>query len=213
MRTALLLPVSTAVVVSAGLALPSPQLRSEPARADSSPAVTVVDAVGAAGSDGPRVAPGSATVGTPRPPPTLPGRWSWPLAPRPEVVRPFLRPRTRYGAGHRGIDLAGSTGHAVLAVDAGTVTHVGRIADRGTVTVLHPSGVRSTYEPVEPAVTVGEVVAQGSRLGELAGTGSHCRPTCLHLGAVRDHTYLDPLVFLTGGRRVRLLPLAQAPDG
>jgi hypothetical protein len=101
----------------------------------------------------------------------------------------------------------------VLAVDAGTVTHVGRIADRGTVTVLHPSGVRSTYEPVEPAVTVGEVVAQGSRLGELAGTGSHCRPTCLHLGAVRDHTYLDPLAFLTGGRRVRLLPLVQAPDG
>ena len=90
---------------------------------------------------------------------------------------------------------------------------LGRIADRGTVTVLHPSGVRSTSEPVEPAVTVGEVVAQGSRLGELAGTGSHCRPTCLHLGAVRDHTYLDPLVFLTGGRRVRLLPLDQAPDG
>ena len=124
-----------------------------------------------------------------------------------------MRPVTAYGSGHRGLDLAGSTGQGVLAVEAGTVAHVGRIAGRGTVTVLHPSGVRSTYEPVEPAVTVGEVVARGSRLGELAGDGSHCRPSCLHLGAVRAHTYLDPLVFLTGGRPVRLLPLAQVPDG
>lgn len=128
-------------------------------------------------------------------------------------MRAFVRPATAYGAGHRGIDLAGSTGQEVLAVDAGTVTHVGRIADRGTVTVLHRSGVRSTYEPVEPAVTVGQVVSRGSHLGRLESTGAHCRPSCLHLGAVRDHTYLDPLVFLTGGRRVRLLPLAQAPDG
>ena len=164
--------------------------------------------------DEPQLAPGSNGVLPPRRPrSSWRGPWVWPLAPRPAVLRRFVRPRSTYGAGHRGIDLAGSPGQEVRAVDAGTVTHVGRVAGRTTVTVLHPSGVRSTYEPVEPAVTVGEVVAQGSLLGGLAETSSHCRPTCLHLGAVRDHAYLDPLVFLAGGRRVRLLPLAQAPDG
>lgn len=128
-------------------------------------------------------------------------------------MQPFVRPATAYGAGHRGIDLSGSTQQEVLAVDAGTIAHVGRVAGRGTVTVVHPTGVRSTYEPVEPDVTVGDVVARASRLGQLEGTGSHCQPVCLHLGALRGHTYLDPLVFLTGGRPVRLLPLAQAPDG
>jgi len=129
------------------------------------------------------------------------------------VLRPFVRPATSYGAGHRGVDLAGSTGQAVLAVDAGVVTHVGRIGGRGTVTVLHPSGVRSTYEPVDATVEIGTAVSAGTPLGHLASTGSHCAPVCLHLGAVRGEAYLDPLVFLVGGRRVRLLPLAQAPDG
>jgi murein DD-endopeptidase MepM/ murein hydrolase activator NlpD len=146
-------------------------------------------------------------------PVALRGRWAWPLSPQPSVVRPFLRPATRYGTGHRGVDLAGSTGQAVLAVEAGTVTHVGRIAGRGTVSVLHASGVRSTYQPVDPVVTSGQAVGRGTRLGRLAASGSHCQPACLHLGAVRGEAYLDPLVFLVGGRRVRLLPLGQVPDG
>jgi murein DD-endopeptidase MepM/ murein hydrolase activator NlpD len=146
--------------------------------------------------------------------PGLRDRWGWPLQPQPPVVRPFLRPATRYGAGHRGVDLAGAAGQDVLAVEAGTVTHVGRIAGRGTVTVLHASGVRSTYQPVAPAVRTGEAVPRGAALGRLEPAGSHCGSApCLHLGAIRDADYLDPLVFLLGGRRVRLLPLAQAPDG
>ena len=146
--------------------------------------------------------------------PALPGRWSWPLRPQPAVVRPFLRPATRYGAGHRGLDLAGSSAQTVLAVEAGTVTHVGSIAGRGTVTVLHVSGIRSTYEPVDPAVSTGSTVARGALLGRLEESGSHCAPAaCLHLGAVRGEVYLDPLALLTGGQRVRLLPLGQAPEG
>lgn len=146
--------------------------------------------------------------------PSLRDRWAWPLDPPPRVVRPFLRPPSRYGAGHRGVDLSGTPGQQVLAVESGTVTHVGRIAGRGTVTVLHPSGIRSTYEPVAPAVTVGARVARGAALGRLEQNGSHCGTVaCLHLGAIRGDEYLDPMVFLAGGGRVRLLPLAQVPDG
>jgi murein DD-endopeptidase MepM/ murein hydrolase activator NlpD len=123
------------------------------------------------------------------------------------VVRPFIRPPSRWGAGHRGVDLAGDVAQPVHAVAAGTVSHVGVVAGRGTVSVLHASGIRSTYEPVDPSVRVGQVVAQGAALGALATAGSHCAPApCLHLGAVRGRTYLDPLLLLVGGR-VRLLPL------
>lgn len=137
------------------------------------------------------------------------GRWSWPLAPRPEVVRPFIRPATRYGAGHRGVDLGGRGGQAVLAVDDGVVSHVGVVAGRSTVTVLHASGLRSTYEPVDATVRRGQAVTRGSAIGSLAEaeSGSHCGSlACLHLGAIRDADYLDPLELL-GGTRVRLLPL------
>jgi murein DD-endopeptidase MepM/ murein hydrolase activator NlpD len=112
------------------------------------------------------------------------------------------------------VDLAGSSGQEVHAVEAGRVTHVGSIAGRGTISVMHASGVRSTYEPVHASVRTGAAVSRGAPLGRLEESGSHCAPAvCLHLGAVRDEGYLDPLVFLVGRQRVRLLPLRQAPEG
>lgn len=211
MRSWVLLPLST-VVVAAVVALPG-QRAVDVGAAGGDLRATPASAVAPPSTGFGRVAAGSSVMapadGVPRPR----GRWAWPLSPRPTVVRPFLRPATSYGAGHRGIDLAGSSGQVVSAVDAGTVTHVGRIGERSTVTVLHASGVRSTYEPLDPVVTEGQPVSRGMRLGSLASAGSHCAPACLHLGAVRGDAYLDPLVFLEAGRRVRLLPLGQPPDG
>lgn len=138
------------------------------------------------------------------------GRWAWPLSPRPVVTRPFQRPTTAYGAGHRGIDLAASAGQPVLAVAPGTVSHVGVIGGKPTVSVLHADGVRSTYEPVVPAVAVDDRVEAGTPLGVVAATGSHCHG-CLHLGAVRGDYYLDPLTLLRRGR-VRLLPPHGPPE-
>lgn len=129
------------------------------------------------------------------------------------MARAFLRPQTPYGAGHRGVDLVGAAGAEVLATDAGAVTHVGVLAGRGTVTIRHASGLRSTYEPVTGAVRTGDIVTRGQVIGRLSDAQSHCAPaTCLHLGALLGEEYLDPLVLL-GTARVRLLPLAQAPDG
>jgi murein DD-endopeptidase MepM/ murein hydrolase activator NlpD len=134
------------------------------------------------------------------------GRWAWPLEPRPPVARQFVRPSSAWGAGHRGVDLTTSSGRDVLTVDDGLVAHVGVVAGRGTVTVLHRSGLRSTYEPLDALVEVGDVVTRGQRLGTLAA-GGHCAPkACMHLGALRGETYLDPLTLL-GPTRVRLLPL------
>ena len=197
----LLLPVLVGVIAGSSLSA-TPAVRVQ----TSVPPVPVRSAI--PDDSAPSVSPILRGVSAPDSP-ALRSRWGWPLQPQPAIVRPFLRPATKYGAGHRGVDLAGTSGQEVLAVEAGTVTHVGSIAGRGTVTVLHSSGIRSTYEPVDPAVTTGSSVARGAPLGGLEEGGSHCAPaTCLHLGALRGEVYLDPMVFLVGGRRVRLLPLS-----
>ena len=145
-------------------------------------------------------------------PGTSPGdraRWRWPLVLRPPVLRAFRAPLSAYGAGHRGLDLSAADGTSVLVVEGGVVTHAGRVAGRGTVTVAHADGLSSTYEPLDPTVRVGQVVSLGDVLGTLRardGPG-HCGPrVCLHLGARRGESYLDPYPLLAGGRPV-LLPL------
>ena len=137
----------------------------------------------------------------------LPAAGVWPLDPRPEVVSGFHPPASRWGAGHRGVDLRGHVGQPVHAAEAGTVRFVGRIAGRGVVVVDH-GGTRTTYEPVGGSVTVGRRVRTGAVLGTLELAGSHCFPSaCLHWGLLEGaRTYRDPLT-LVGAGPVRLLPL------
>ena len=140
-------------------------------------------------------------------PGTAPADGVWPLDPRPEVVSRFDPPETRWGAGHRGVDLAGHVGQRVRAAVPGRVTFAGRLAGRGVVVVDH-GGTRTTYEPVAAGVAVGETVRAGATLGRLELFASHCFPrACLHWGLIEgaEH-YLDPLT-VVGAGPVRLLPL------
>ena len=133
-------------------------------------------------------------------------RGEWPLDPRPEVEATFDPPEDPWGAGHRGVDLAGRIGQAVRSALPGEVRFAGRIAGKPVVTVSH-GGTRTTYEPVVAAVEVGTLVSAGAVIGTLELPGSHCFPrACLHWGWLRGDTYLDPLD-LVGGGPVRLLPL------
>lgn len=130
----------------------------------------------------------------------------WPLSPKPAVLAPFDPPTTAYGAGHRGVDLAGAPGQQVRSAAPGRVTYAGTLAGRGVVVVGH-GATRTTYEPVHAVVHVGDRVDAGSPLGALQRVAGHCAPaTCLHWGLIEGETYLDPLT-LVGQRRVRLLPL------
>ncbi|HWJ08005.1 MAG TPA: M23 family metallopeptidase [Nocardioides sp.] len=130
----------------------------------------------------------------------------WPLQPRPAVLDRFDPPDQPWGAGHRGVDLAGRPGQEVRSALPGRVVFAGRVAGRGVVTVGHGS-TRTTYEPVAATVRVGDVVVAGGPIGRLEPIGSHCLPrACLHWGWLRGETYLDPLR-LVGAGPVRLLPL------
>lgn len=139
------------------------------------------------------------------------GDWQWPLltgsgAP-PAVVRGFERPLTPYGPGHRGVDLAADVGRPVTAAGSGVVSVAGDVAGRGVVVVVHGE-LRTTYEPVNPAVAVGARVTRGAQIGTLLGAHPGCRSpgACLHWGLLHGADYLDPLGLLRSGP-VRLLPL------
>lgn len=137
-----------------------------------------------------------------------PTRFAWPLPPPVSVVRAFEAPATPFGPGHRGADLAAPEGTPVLAAADATVVYAGAVAARTLVSLHHRNGLRTTYEPVVPAVTAGRAVRQGEVIGHLQP--GHCQTPCLHWGARRGHTYLDPLRLL-GSPRVRLLPLPASP--
>ncbi|XBB69847.1 peptidoglycan DD-metalloendopeptidase family protein [Nocardioides sp. WV_118_6] len=139
----------------------------------------------------------------------------WPLAPVPQVVHGFDPPDLPYGAGHRGVDLAGHPGQPVRSALPGQVTFAGRIAGRGVVVVGH-GATRTTYEPVAASadLAVGTPVAAGGVLGRLELVGSHCHPhACLHWGWIAGRTYLDPLRLVGFAGPVRLLPLTGERPG
>lgn len=134
--------------------------------------------------------------------------WAWPLAGLPRVVRGFLLPPEPWLPGHRGVDLRGSPGDAVLASGPGRVSFAGLVAGKPVVVITHAGGLRTTYEPVIAAVSTNNEVSRGSVIGRLSAAGSHCLPAaCLHWGLRRGDTYLDPLALVGATQRVRLLPV------
>jgi murein DD-endopeptidase MepM/ murein hydrolase activator NlpD len=150
--------------------------------------------------------------------------WTWPLTPpqgarRPVVVHPFAPPAKRWESGHRGVDLLGGPGQEVLAAGQGVVSYAGVLVGRAVIAIDHtPPGrgtgdtLRTTYEPVDPVVKVGDKVRVGQVIGHLVDSpASHCAPqTCLHWGLVRGFghaaRYLDPSL-LVQRHPVRLLPV------
>lgn len=127
--------------------------------------------------------------------------------PAPHVVsRRFDPPLSRWGAGHRGVDLSVAEGSQISAPAAGTVSFAGMVAGRPVVVIAHSSGLRSTLEPVQALLPVGASVAAGDEVGRVAAATGHCLGSpCLHWGVLRGQTYLDPLAWLQG--RVVLLPV------
>lgn len=142
-------------------------------------------------------------------PATTADAWVAPVDPV-TVVVPFDGPARPWLAGHRGVDLAAPVGTPVAAPRAGTVTFAGVVVDRPVLTVRHDDGLRSSVEPVEALVAVGDRVAGGAVVGTVSDARSHCSPTCLHWGVREGETYLDPMLLLRGGPAVLL---SRGPPG
>ncbi|PPK98516.1 peptidase M23-like protein [Kineococcus xinjiangensis] len=194
----LLAGAATAALTVAALA--SPWTAGAPA---AGPAPDTVAAAAPAGTATAQPAPVDAPAGAAT-------AYDWPLAPAPRVLRGFDVLASPYAPGHRGVDLSASRGQEVLTAGAGTVTFAGAVAGRGVVVVAHADGLRTTYEPVVPAVGAGTPVRAGAVVGVLADSPAHCPAEgCLHWGARRGEQYVDPLALLRPPAPPVLLPLGR----
>ncbi|MGA4508633.1 peptidoglycan DD-metalloendopeptidase family protein [Propionibacteriaceae bacterium G1746] len=128
------------------------------------------------------------------------------------LLRGFSAPLQRWGAGHRGVDLAARVGEPVRAGAAGVISFAGTVAGRGVVTIDHGNGISTTHEPVQATVSPGDRVAAGNLIGRI-GTGSHVDG--LHWGLRRSGNYHDPMLQLVGRGQasgpIRLLALDAQP--
>ncbi|QQS01071.1 MAG: M23 family metallopeptidase [Austwickia sp.] len=134
------------------------------------------------------------------------GRWAWPLTPRPAVVRAFDAPAQPWLPGHRGVDLRAAPGAAVRSPAAGVVAFRGMVTGRPVLSIDHAGGIRSTYEPVLSTLTQGTTVSAGQIIGTVEAGHDCPTPTCLHWGARRGETYVDPLRLLDAAPPI-LLPM------
>ncbi|VBA37472.1 hypothetical protein LAUMK13_01644 [Mycobacterium innocens] len=138
-------------------------------------------------------------------------RLEWPLQPAPAVVRGYDAPTPNWHPGHRGVDLAAAPGQPVYAAGSATVVFAGLLAGRPVVSLAHPGGLHTSYEPVRATVRAGQRVTAQTVLGTvLAGHPGCAARACLHWGAMWGPAsradYVDPLG-LVKSTPIRLKPL------
>ena len=126
------------------------------------------------------------------------------------LTRPFEAPASRYAPGHRGIDLAAPPGAPVRAPAAGRVRFAGPVAGMAWVSIEAAPGVTVTVGPLAAVrVRAGQAVPALAPLGRLAPGHAGA----LHLGLRIGGAYADPLPYLAGAGRPRLVPLPPPGPG
>lgn len=109
------------------------------------------------------------------------------------------------------MDLAAAPGQPVYAPGSATVVFAGLLAGRPVVSLAHPGGLHTSYEPVHATVRAGQLVTAQTVLGTvLAGHPGCTGQACLHWGAMWGPAsradYVDPLG-LVKSTPIRLKPL------
>ncbi|MBB3667499.1 peptidoglycan DD-metalloendopeptidase family protein [Garicola koreensis] len=116
------------------------------------------------------------------------------------VTDGFSAPPVPWARGHRGIDLASSTGTQIRSPADGVASFSGVVVDREVLSVNHGGGYISSFEPVESDLQVGDTLTGGETVAELStydDGSAHCDSPCLHWGVRLHGEYINPLL-LTG---------------
>lgn len=124
------------------------------------------------------------------------------------ITRLFDPPKTRFGPGHRGVDIKAAPGSAVRSAIGGIVSFSGEVANVGWVTVDHGGGLNTTYGPLATRrVRRAQRVRPGQVLGLLGPDADH-----LDWGARRAGDYIDPLSLLVEWEVTLVHPDDPVPD-
>ncbi|MDO5075814.1 M23 family metallopeptidase [Corynebacterium sp.] len=111
------------------------------------------------------------------------------------ILRAYDPPPKPWLPGHRGVNLPATPGTPILAAEDGIVAFAGDVAGTPVVSIDHPDGIRTTYQPVHAWVAQGEHVNEGTVIGILGSPPAN--DPGLHWGARTDRdTYLNPLSLL-----------------
>ena len=99
----------------------------------------------------------------------------------------------------------------MYAAGVGTVVFAGWLPGRPVVSIDHPGGLRTSYEPVDPTVRPGQLVDATTALGRLVAGHPGCPvAACLHWGAMWGPAaradYVDPIGLLEA-TPIRLKPV------
>jgi len=102
---------------------------------------------------------------------------------------------------HNGVDIAGTLGDTVCAVNAGIVTNIENDALWGvSVTIDHKNGIITKYCNLNAGLTVneGQKVEKGAVIGALGDTADaeSAMQTHLHFEVMQGAHYLDPAAYL-----------------
>jgi murein DD-endopeptidase MepM/ murein hydrolase activator NlpD len=125
--------------------------------------------------------------------PKATGRWiDWPAVGH--VVRLPAIPYPNWKPGHRGIDLALTSGTSIMSPATGKVTWVGVVNGVPSITIVDRHGYKHSLLPVETTLQVDETVLQGEVIGKIVAS-NHCRVSCVHWSMRRGRQYVDPRWF------------------
>ena len=112
----------------------------------------------------------------------------------------YVLPASKWGAGHRGIDLLVGAEEQIKGPFSGTVHFQGKVVDRNVLTLKSSSGLLASFEPICSNLSAGDDVTKGDQIGHYcAGAENyeeHCE-MCIHFSVRSENGYLNPLLFVS----------------
>lgn len=132
-------------------------------------------------------------------------RWRAPVPGSLHVAAPFRAPAHTFGAGHRGVDLTAPIGTRLVAPASGVVAFRGTVVDRPLLTIEHPGGYVTTFEPLTSGLSPGDHVVAGDEIGVVA-VGGHTSAGSVHVGVRLNGAYINPMLLFGEVQRAVLLP-------
>jgi hypothetical protein len=140
--------------------------------------------------------------------------WLTPLNENLEVIRPFLRPSSDWGAGHRGVDIVADADSMVLSPHSSTIGFANLAFGVPTVVLDHDDGSSEVFQPVclVESAGLGQKLDAGELFGAFCSNESndgHCGQLgCIHWSYRLDKdTYINPLRMVEILQPAKLLPL------